>query len=105
MNAALVTGPVLLGMFGVAAIALIVMAIFLQAIWRKQVERDKSWNELQQTVAALKSDQRFYLTTGSLGPLHEKINGVSRDVSEQRGDLRAMREQLRLIDGYLRNRQ
>jgi len=107
MTAALVTGPVLLTLFAIAAVAMLVMALFLAAIWRKQVERDKAWHELQQTVTGLVSDQRYYLTARNLGPLHEKINAVGTDVAEtrteMRTEMRATREQLRLINDYLRN--
>jgi len=104
MTETLANGPLLLAMLGVVAIALIVMAVFLVAIWRKQSDRDKAWSELRETVAGLKSDQRFYLTAKNLGPLHEKINDIGKDAAETRAEMRAMNEQLRVINRHLMER-
>jgi len=104
MTGTMINGPLLLMLLGIVACALIVMATFLAAMWRKQTERDKSWSELQQTVAGLKSDQRFYLTAKNLGPLHEKINDIGKDAAETRAEMRAMNEQLRVINRHLMER-
>lgn len=104
MTGAVINGTLLMATLGIVAIALIVMAAFLVAIWRKQSERDKSWHQLQTTVTGLVSDQRFYLTAKNLGPLHEKINEVGKDVAETRASVRAVNEQLRVINRHLMER-
>lgn len=102
---AFINGPMLLVALGIVAGALIVMAIILAAIWRRQTDADKLLDTLRDQVTGLKSDQRFYLTSKNLGPLHEKINDVGKDVAGISTAVNGLQEQLRVINRHLMERK
>jgi len=57
--------------------------------------------QLEQGHAVQEAAAAYQVTTADLEKIYDRINGVDRKVSDQSGELRAMRRELGLINQHL----
>lgn len=73
----------------------------LMGMTEQVAEISEHIDALRESVARIETEQQHHLTARSLGPIHEKINGVDRNVAAVHAEVRAQGEQLRMISNYL----
>lgn len=79
-------------------IVIVMLTLRTRAVLRR---RDRRFQETQQLILRLEADHRYFLTARSLGPLHEKINEVAKNVAAINAQQEAQTEQLRVITRYI----
>ena len=67
----------------------------------REEKQDKAIGELQNNVSRIGSELRHAPTHEDMGRLHEKLNAISREVSETHSSMKANMRQTEMIQQHL----